>query len=239
MKKGIFFVLFYVILTFPSAVAQDVTEPKNVVNLGLGGLALGNVSLNYERTFSDSRAASLTAGLLIPRKLPSLIYDNISDDNWDADNKLSGFFIMPEFRFYPSYKIAPEGFYIAPFLRFNYYTLDISGDFDDVTADIKGKFTGFGGGVQFGMHWIIKERVSIDFYMAGIGLYYDNLSLRFESDDPDVDYDELGNDVEVDVTGIPVIGEKTEIEVGSDYVDAKSSFLFPGFRSGLSIGIVF
>jgi hypothetical protein len=240
MKKGIFFVLLCVILTLSSAIAQNVTEPKNVVNLGLGGLALGNVSLNYERTFSDSRAASLTAGLLIPRKLPSLIYDNISDeDNWDTDNKLSGFFIMPEYRFYPSYKIAPEGFYIAPFLRFNYYTLDISGDFDDVTADIKGKFTGFGGGVQFGMHWVIKERVSIDFYMAGIGLYYDNFSLRFESDDPDVDYDELGNDVEVDVTGIPVIGEKTEIEVGDDYVDAKSSFLFPGFRSGLSIGIVF
>jgi len=240
MKKSIFFILFCVILTISSSIAQTVTEPKNVLNLGLGGLAFGNVSLNYERTFSDSRAASLTAGVLVPRKLPSYIYDNISEeDNWDADNKLSGFYIMPEYRFYPSYKIAPEGFYIAPFLRLNYYTLDISGDFDDVTADIKGKFTGFGGGVQFGMHWVIKEKVSIDFYMAGIGLYYDKLSLRFESDDPDVDYDELGRDVEVDVTGIPLIGEKTEIEVGDDYVDATSSFLFPGFRSGLSIGIVF
>ena len=89
------------------------------------------------------------------------------------------------------------------------------------------------------MHWIIKEKVSIDFYMAGLGLYYDNLSLRFESDDPDVDYNELGNDVEVDITGIPLIGEKTEIEVGDDYVDAKSSFIFPGFRTGISIGIVF
>jgi hypothetical protein len=240
MKKSLSFILLCLVLTLTNVIAQDVYERKNVVNLGLGGLALGNVSLNYERTFSDSRAASLTAGLLIPRKLPSLIYDNISEEgNWDADNKLSGFFIMPEYRFYPTYKIAPEGFYIAPFLRFNSYTLDISGDFDDVTADIKGKFTGFGGGVQFGMHWVIKERVSIDFYMAGIGLYYDNVSMRFESDDPDVNYDDLGNDVEVDIEGIPVIGEKTEIEVGDDYVDAKSSFLLPGFRSGLSIGIVF
>jgi hypothetical protein len=240
MKKSLSFILLCVVLTLTNVIAQDVYERKNVVNLGLGGLALGNISLNYERTFSDSRAASLTAGLLIPRKLPSLIYDNISEEgNWDADNKLSGFFIMPEYRFYPTYKIAPEGFYIAPFLRFNSYTLDISGDFDDVTADIKGKFTGFGGGVQFGMHWVIKERVSIDFYMAGIGLYYDNVSMRFESDDPDVNYDDLGNDVEVDIEGIPVIGEKTEIEVGDDYVDAKSSFLLPGFRSGLSIGIVF
>ena len=242
MKKSLSFILLFVILTLSNVVAQDVYEQKNVVNLGLGGLALGNVSLNYERTFSDSRAASLTAGLLVPRKLPSFIYDNISEEgNWDADNKLSGFFIMPEYRFYPTYKIAPEGFYIAPFLRLNYYTLDISGDFDNVTADIKGKFTGFGGGVQFGMHWVIKERVSIDFYLAGIGLYYDNLSLRFESDDPDVDYNELGNDVEVDVTGIPLIGEKTEVTVSdnNDYVDAKSSFIFPGFRTGISIGIVF
>ncbi len=228
------------LIELTNVTAQDITEHKNVVNLGLGGLALGNVSLNYERTFSDSRSASLTAGFLVPRNLPSFIYDNLSDeDNWDADNKLSGFFIMPEYRFYPSYKIAPEGFYIAPFLRLNHYTLDIGGDFDDITANIKGKIMGFGGGVQFGMHWVIKERVSIDFYLAGLGFFYNSISLRFESDDPDVDYDELRGNVEVDINGIPVIGERTEIEVGDDYVDAKASFMFPGFRSGISIGIVF
>jgi hypothetical protein len=242
MKKSLSFILVCTVLAIANVIAQDVYEKRNVMNLGLGGLALGNVSLNYERTFTDSRAASITAGLLIPRKLPTFIYDILAEEiNLEADNKLSGFFIMPEYRFYPSYKIAPEGFYIAPFLRFNNYALEISGDFDDVTADIKGKFTGFGGGVQFGMHWIIKERVSIDFYMAGLGLYYDNLSLRFEPDDPgSVDWDELSNDIEVDVTGIPVMGEKTEIEVKhGEYVDAKSSFLFPGFRCGVSIGIVF
>jgi hypothetical protein len=239
MKKYLLLVLICtsIILT---GLAQDITEHKNVINLGLGGLALGNVSLNYERTFSDSRAASLTAGFLVPKKLPSFIYDNISEEgNWDADNKLSGFFVMPEYRFYPSYKIAPEGFYIAPFLRLNHYTLDIGGDFDDVTAEITGKLIGIGGGVQFGMHWVIKEKVSIDFFMAGLGLYYDKISLRFESDDPDVNYDDFGDDVEVDINGIPIIGEKTEIEVGDDYVDASASFLFPGFRSGISIGIVF
>jgi hypothetical protein len=240
MKKSLLLVLICMLIELTNVSAQDITEHKNVVNLGLGGLALGNVSLNYERTFSDSRAASLTAGFLVPRNLPSFIYDNLSDeDNWDADNKLSGFFIMPEYRFYPSYKIAPEGFYIAPFLRLNHYTLDIGGDFNDITADIKGKISGIGGGVQFGMHWVIKERISIDFYLAGPGFFYNSISLRFESDDPDVDYDELRGNVEVDITGIPIIGERTEIEVGDDYVDAKSSFMFPGFRSGLSIGIVF
>jgi hypothetical protein len=239
MKKC-FLLALICTLVILTGLAQDITEHKNVINLGLGGLAIGNVSLNYERTFSDSRAASLTAGFLVPRNLPSVIYDNISEEgNWDADNKLSGFFVMPEYRFYPSYKIAPEGFYIAPFLRLNHYTLDIGGDFDDVTAEITGKIVGIGGGVQFGMHWVIKERVSIDFFMAGLGLYYDIISLRFESDDPDVDYNDLGDDVEVDINGIPLIGEKTEIEVGDDYVDGSASFVFPGFRSGISIGIVF
>jgi hypothetical protein len=239
MKKCILLVLICTFFTL-TGLAQDITEHKNVINLGLGGLALGNVSLNYERTFSDSRAASLTAGFLVPRNLPSLIYDNISEEgNWDTDNKLTGFFVMPEYRFYPSYKIAPEGFYIAPFLRLNHYTLDIGGDFDGVAADIIGKFIGIGGGVQFGMHWVISEKISIDFYMAGLGLYYDKISLRFESDDPGVNYNDLGDDVEVDINGIPLIGEKTEIEVGSDYVDGSASFVFPGFRSGISIGIVF
>jgi hypothetical protein len=240
MKKSLLLVLLCTSVPLTNVMARDITEHKNVINMGLGGIALGNISLNYERTFSDSRAASLTAGLLVPRKLPSFIYDNISEEGtWDTDNKLSGFYVMPEYRFYPSYKIAPEGFYVAPFLRFNHYSLDIGGDFDDITADIKCKYSGIGGGVQFGMHWVIKERISIDFYLAGIGFYYNNISMRFESDDPDVNYTDLGDDVEVDINGIPFVGEKTEIKIGDDFVDAKASFLFPGFRSGISIGIVF
>ena len=244
MKKSLLFVLIFALIPLINVTSQtnvvNVTSQKNVVNLGLGGLALGNVALNYERNLSDSRAVSLNTGFLIPRKLPSVIYDALIEEiNIDADNKISGFFIMPEYRFYPTYKIAPEGFYIAPFIKFNYYTLDLRGDFNDVTADIKGKYTAIGGGVQFGMHWIIKERVSIDFYLAGPGLYYDNLSLRLESDDPDVDYDGFGGDVDADISGVPLIGEKTEIEIGDDYVDATSKFIFPGFRTGVSLGIVF
>ncbi len=238
MKKIIFFALIFTVITLTSVNAQY--EKKNIINLGLGGLAMGNISLNYERTFTDSRAASLNAGVLIPRKIPSFIFDIISEEiELHAENKISGFYIMPEYRFYPSYKIAPEGFYIAPFLKLNYYTLELSGVFDNIDADIAGKYLAFGGGLQFGMHWIIKERVSIDFYMAGPGLFYDNLSMRFESDDPGVDYDDFGGDVDVDISGVPVIGEKTDIEIGDDYVDANSKFIFPGFRTGISLGIVF
>ena len=193
MKKSIFYILLFISLPFINITGQDsFISRKNVINLGLGGLPIGNVALNYERIFSDSRAAALTAGVLIPRKLPSFITDNLGEEtNLEADNKIQGLFIMPEYRFYPTYKIAPEGFYIAPFMRFNYYSLELSGDFDDITADYKGRLIRIGGGVQFGMHWIIKERVSIDFFLAGLGLYYNDVSLRFESDDPDVDYDEL------------------------------------------------
>jgi hypothetical protein len=238
MKKNTFFILLFTIITISSIRGQY--EKKNVINLGLGGLALGNIALNYERTFTESHAASLNIAVLIPRKLPSFIFDILSEEiELHADNKISGFYVMPEFRFYPSYKIAPEGFYVAPFLKVNYYTLELSGVFNNVDADISGKYMAFGGGIQFGMHWIIKERVSIDFYMAGPGLYYDNLSMRFESDDPGADYDDLGGDVDVDISGVPVIGDKTEIEVGDDYVDANSKFIFPGFRTGISLGIVF
>ncbi len=240
MKKSILLISLLAVTTLINITGQELIERRNVINLGLGGLAMGNIALNYERIFTDSRAASLNAGVLIPRKLPSFVYDAISEEiNIDPENKMSGFFIMPEYRFYLSYKIAPEGFYIAPFIKFNYYTMELSGEFSNVDADIKGKYSGIGGGVQFGMHWVIKERVSVDFYLAGPGIYYDNLSLRFESNDPAVNYDDLGGDVDVDISGIPVIGEKTEIEIGDDYVDATSKFVFPGFRTGLSIGIVF
>ena len=224
MKKSLFFVSLFILTALINAAGQ--IEKKNVINLGLTGLAAGNIALNYERIFNESRAASFNAGVLIPHKLPSFVYDILAEEvNLHSENKISGFFIMPEYRFYPSYKIAPEGFYIAPFVKLNHYTLELDGDFNDITADIAGKFIAVGGGVQFGMHWIIKERVSIDFYMAGPGLFYDNVSLRFESDDPDADYSELGGDIDVDISGVPVIGDKTDIEVGDDYVDAKSKFI--------------
>ena len=241
MKKSIFFILLFISIPFINVTGQNnFISQKNVINLGLGGLAIGNVALNYERIFNDSRAASLNAGLLIPKKLPSFIHDILSEDiNIEADNKMWGFFVMPEYRFYPTYKIAPEGFYIAPFMRFNYYSLELSGDFEDITADYTGRLIRIGGGVQFGMHWIIKEKVSIDFFLAGLGLYYNDVSLRFESDDPDVDYDELREDVEVDFSDTPIIGKNMELEVGDDYVHATSNFIFPGLRTGVSIGIVF
>lgn len=239
MKKSLFIISFLSMITLINVTGQF--EKKNVINLGLGGLAAGNIAMNYEWVYSESRAVSLNAGVLIPHKLPSFIFDILSEEiNLHSENKMAGFFIMPEYRFYPSYKIAPEGFYIAPFMKLNYYTVELGGDFNNVTADIAGKFIAFGGGVQFGMHWIIKERVSIDFFMAGPGIFYDNVTLRFESDDPDVDYDELGGDVDVDISGVPVIGDKTEIHVEpNEYVDAKSKFIFPGFRTGISLGIVF
>jgi hypothetical protein len=59
------------------------------------------------------------------------------------------------------------------------------------------------------------------------------------SDDPYFDYNELEIDINTEMEDVPIIGKNFELETGDDYVKGKTSFLFPGFRTGLSIGIAF
>ena len=72
MKKSIIFISFIAFIAFISLENINgqpvIIDKKNVVNLGLGGLAAGNIAMNYERIFNESRAASLNVGVLIPRK---------------------------------------------------------------------------------------------------------------------------------------------------------------------------
>ncbi len=88
----------------------------------------------------------------------------------DGDS-FTGFGITPEYRFYLSETEAPEGVYLAPFLR--YQSLKLENDLDG-----KGTYSSFGGGLILGKQWIFKEKVVLDIF---IGPSYSSGTIKIES----------------------------------------------------------
>ncbi|MGE0589397.1 MAG: DUF3575 domain-containing protein [Cyclobacteriaceae bacterium] len=80
---------------------------------------------------------------------------------FDSDGtKFSGFGITPEYRFYLSDTDAPQGVYVAPFLRYQNFKLE-----EEVTAS-EGDFTAIGGGLILGKQWIFKEKIALDLFIG-------------------------------------------------------------------------
>jgi hypothetical protein len=109
--------------------------------------------------------------------------------NWSInDTKITGFAITPEYRFYLSErKEAMEGFYVAPFVR--YQNLTLKDTYDSYVYNSNGSTTytpqtdeaslnTFGGGILIGHQWIFKQRFSLDTFL---GPSYNGGSISYKS----------------------------------------------------------
>lgn len=124
--------------------AQD--SPQNVVKINILSPILRTASLFYERAISESSSLQL-----------GLFYTGLSID----DTRFRGFGITPEFRYYLSDKGAPQGFFIAPFVRYQNFTLTAEDEFSQ-SGESKADLNSFGGGLLVGGQWIFKDIISLD-----------------------------------------------------------------------------
>ena len=142
MKKIILSCLTGLLLM--SVYAQD-----NNVKLNLLPLAWGEVRLGYERVINENQTAHIQLGYLIPRSLPTSLYDASDVEDYggtiDLSNRITGCSVSGEYRFYTSSsKDAPTGFYFGPYVKWNRYTAETSAgvgyeatpqEFADLTAE--------------------------------------------------------------------------------------------------------
>jgi hypothetical protein len=85
-----------------------------------------------------------------------------------GDTKISGFAITPEYRRYLSNdQQALEGFYVAPFVRYQNLGLSLQTSTDDGTAaTAKATLHTLGGGVVVGHQWVYRKRVTLDTFFG-------------------------------------------------------------------------
>jgi hypothetical protein len=117
-------------------------------------LFIGTGSVFYEHKLSDGTSGQL-----------GLAYVGLKFQ----DTRFTGIILTPEVRIYPK-KNAIDGFYVAPYLRYQNYTLQSGAD--------KGSLSSIGGGVLFGREWITKSGFTMDLFFGG---HYGSSNIKVDS----------------------------------------------------------
>lgn len=155
MKKTIYLFLFGLI-GLPVAQAQT-----NAIKLNILAPIVKTANIQYEKAIGEDKSFQL-----------GLFYTAWSPET----TKFTGFGITPEFRFYLSDTPAPAGFYAAPFVRYQNFTVEET----DPDFASKGTLSTIGGGLVIGKQWIFKEKVVLDIY---VGPSYASGKVKAESGD--------------------------------------------------------
>ena len=148
--------------------AGSASAQTNVIKINIFSPLVKTGSFFFEHKLNES--SSLQLGALFTSY-------NIGDTD------LSGFAITPEYRFYLSEKKeAMEGFYVAPFLRYQNLTLKATYDAYNSNGTTtqqteKASLDTFGGGILVGHQWIFKQRFSLDTFL---GPSYNGGSIKYE-----------------------------------------------------------
>lgn len=155
MKKALI-LLIVIVLAVPSFCQEkpDVATEKNVLKVNPLSLIFVTGSVFYEHRLSDMVSGQFGFGYMGLKV---------------KDTKFTGILLTPEVRIYPK-KNAIDGFYIAPYLRYQNYSLQSGPD--------KGTLSLMGGGVLFGRQWIMKSGFAMDLFFGG---HYSSSSLKVNS----------------------------------------------------------
>jgi hypothetical protein len=154
-----------VIVAFVVMAGSAIAQPTNAIKINILSPVARTINLSYEKAIKENGSLQL-----------GFYYTGAKS----GDVKLSGFGITPEYRIYLGEKAAPDGFYVAPFLRYNNYKLTYESP--DNSPDEEATLTQFGGGVVVGRQWVFKERVTFDLF---IGPKYMSTDMKVTSGDED------------------------------------------------------
>jgi hypothetical protein len=157
MKKALI-IFIVIVLTVPSFSQEkpDISTKQNVFKINALSLLIGTGSIFYERKLSELTSAQLGVSYL----------------NYTfGDTKFAGLILTPECRLYAT-RNAIDGFYVAPYLRYQKFTLEYNPDAS------KGSFISMGGGVVVGQQWITHSGFTMDLFF---GAHYSSGSVKVDS----------------------------------------------------------
>ena len=216
-------------------------NPKNVVKVNLFSLPIKNMNLNYER--------ALTKFLSVEIGARYLLRTDLSRAFGKPGVKLSGWSVTPEFRFYLSKRGSPKGFYIGPYFRYRNYHITYETQIPMSNGALNGAhFRGYNnalmGGIQLGAQFLIKNRVSIDWWILGFGMGSQKVGIVATSDQPvltQADIAAMTNDVLTNIESLPpIIKSRLNFNIDLDKVDLHTRYFSPTIRlPGLCIGYSF
>jgi hypothetical protein len=157
-----------------SSSSYDPLAKPNIIKLNLSSLVFKNFAVQYERILGNHISVACQVRLM-PQSAQR--YNEFVNDLSDADSnlilnkwKVSSFAVTPEFRYYPRH--AGKGFYLAPYLRYRTFSMDVPAsyyDSDDTlqSLSLKGKSTTLIGGLMIGSQFRLGNSVTLDWFIIG------------------------------------------------------------------------
>jgi hypothetical protein len=236
MKKLCFLLAATLGLGLPS-LAQD-----NVIKVGLLSLTGRNVTFGYERVIRDNQSVVLNGGFIIPWNNPLSLTTRVEGV---SSFRVRGFNLTPEYRFYLGQRPeAPEGFYLAPFLR--YYQISGRAEYQDtydgveVSGTVSSRYSTAGLGGQLGYQWVINDALTIDWYFLGLGVYLYRLGFETTiSDLQGTPLDTVRERVDEQLDEVPLLGDLINLDAEGRSLSGSVSVPFLGLRTGLALGYRF
>lgn len=227
------------VFSFNTVFAQ---EAQHVAKLNLAAFSFRNVSLQYEKPFSDKMSAGLGLRFMIPRTIPAYVDATEDGSGSTGDSKMTGWSVTPEFRFYTGGE-APTGFYLAPYFRYTNFKLETEGSYVDDDGftqyyPLTGKYNGFGGGIMIGNQWLINDKFSIDWWIIGVHYGTATASLEGETTTGAWTANEQ-QDIENELEATEVPFGTTEVDVDPNSAKFSWNMPFLGFRPGICLGWAF
>lgn len=162
---------------FVTGLSTAASAQTNALKVNIFSPLVRTGSFFYEHKVGDHNSAQL-GGLFT---------------NWSSGStKVTGFAITPEYRFYLSEKKpAMQGFYFAPYMRYQNLTLTVADDYMDINGNSrqsegKASLNTIGGGVLAGYQFVFKRRFTLDTFL---GPSYNGGSLKVTVGDESQSFD--------------------------------------------------
>ncbi|HWC54952.1 MAG TPA: DUF3575 domain-containing protein [Chitinophagaceae bacterium] len=237
MKKTIFPTLLFLFCIY-SANAQR----KLALKWAPTGLLLGNINAQAEYGFGKHSSINIQFGIPSPRS-----YSPKFDDK-DASISVKTTSFLAGYRIYASHR-KMRGFYFEPYFKNVHLTGTGSGSStlqgQPVVMNFTGDYKGSGVGVQMGTQFVIAKRVVLDFYFIGPEINTSHANFKSIEVTNTIPWNssqaaEAEQNVRDFLDKIPVVGKKVDLTVDQNNrtITADYKGLLPGFRFGLSIGIM-
>lgn len=166
MKKFFLLVVCSLCLFFNSYSQTN----ENAFKINLSGLAVRNISVQYERQIGERTAIAIALRDVPYGKLPfkSSVAKIVNNPFVQFDKvNVGSFAITPEFRFYFGKQGGLRGFYIGPFVSYSTYKTELPIAYNNKTGLFSGNIKTVTGGLQIGSQFKLTDHLFIDWWIAG------------------------------------------------------------------------
>lgn len=203
----------------------------------------GKLNLRGEWAYSGNKSLSLLVSIPRTTPAPAMVGGkfDLADDVSATLNRFTAFGAVLEHRFYLGQN-AMRGFYLAPYSRYNRFTLERTTQIDGspFKTTLKGSVGGLGFGAAAGVQFRLGDFFTVDATIVGVDFKWLNGSFSYASDDPETSLTAFREQVQETVGDIPFIGSQLAAEIDGNAVKVRTpGLVMPAYRFNLSVNYIF